>query len=682
MPALINFSGGSSPAKKVLEITSFAGIDLSSAPADIDKKRSPDAPNMMPDSKGNPMKRPGFSFVLNLPGRINGSFALGDKRIIHAGDALFLDGEKIWDGMADEISSGQVVKDKLYIFDGFEALVFDGNDVSPIAEKAYVPTVLISKNADEAEKEIVLKGDGNRKEFLLEDVPVEIISVTSTGETKEAELSGDKIVFETAPADGEEITIKARFKMEPGGEQKEEFNLLSRRWKESFLCDTGTEKAFTLSQKNLSEETVLISVKDASGNWQQKTEGTDFSVDRENGKILFNEPVLKAPITGEDNVIIEAAKYFDGYENKINLCRKSITYDAGGTSGRIFVCGNKEEPNRDFWCAAGDPTYWPDTYYSELTNGFSEIVGYSIIEGYLAAHISPAVDGRSVVLRSSSVDELGNASFPVVKHLQGEEAFAENSFVYMEKEPLFITARGVYAITAEDVSGEKYTQNRSYFINKVICEEENLKNAFCAKWKQFYIISIPGTEKLYLLDTSQRSYQRGEPLSSFQYECYLWTGIDARIIWEEEGNLFFGDKNGNIGEFIKDQYSDNGEAVEAFWTIPDFFGNNFWQNKTIRVVAIQAAAFPQNEIRIEYRKEGRWFPLKDWKGKISYFSWEKFSWEDFTFSGDFTSRTLSVKTKIKKFDKTAFKIICDHKDRAFGFYGFAVEYTESGRYKK
>lgn len=691
MPAMLNFSGGSSPVKKVLEITSFAGIDLSSAPADIDIKRSPDAINMMPDSKGNPIKRPGFEFVRNLPGRINGSFALGDKRIIHAGDALFVDGEKIWDGMTDEISSGQVLKDKLYIFDGFEALVFDGNDVSPLTEKAYIPTVLISKNADECTRETVLKGNGMSTKFILDHKPTEIYSLTVNGASAEYSISGEEITFSTAPEDNAEIILNARYVNEPGGSAKEEFNLISRRWKESFLCDTGTEKAFTLSQKNLSEETVLISVRDDKGNWQQKTEGTDFSVDRENGKVLFNEPVLKAPVTGEDNVIIEAAKYFDGYENKINHCSKSICYNTNGTSDRIFICGNKEETNRDFWCAAGDPTYWPDTYYSDLCNDASEIVGYSIIEGYLGAHISPALDGRSVVLRGSSVDELGNASFPIVKHLQGEEACSPESFVYMEKEPLFITKRGVYAITAEDVSGEKYTQNRSYFINKVLCDEERLRDAFCMKWKQFYIISLSEAEKIYLLDTSQRSYQRGEPLSSFQYECYLWTGIPARVLWEEEGQIFFGDKEGNICCFKKDlaavqtyvDYSKDGEkAIEAYWTFPDFLGDTFWKNKTIRTVAIQLAPFVQNKVVLEKRIGGIWENLKTWAAKISYFSWSGMDWAEFTWSRDFTYRTITAKVKIKKFDKVGFKVSCTDKYKAFGLYGFSVEYSENGRFKK
>lgn len=680
MPEMLNFGGGGTPAKRVFEITSFAGIDLSSAPADVDKKRSQDAPNMMPDSIGNPVKRPGFSVAQHFEGRINGSFALGEHRVIHAGDSLYYDGEKIWDGMADEISSGQVVEDKLYIFDGFEALVFDGNDAHPITDVAYVPTVLISKNADKAEREIEIEGDGVTKRFSVEHRPEEITNFVSTGTSTQPTIDGDSFVFEAAPAEGEKMIVTAKVKQEPGGAGKESFNLLSRRWKESFYCDTGTEKEFTLSKTGLSEEAVTAFVMDENGEWQEKVEGTDFSVDREAGKITFNAAVTKTPIIGTDNLVIEAAKYFEGYENRINLCTKSITYDAGGASSRIFVCGNPQEPNRDFWCAAGDPTYWPDTFYSEICAATGKILGYSIIEGYLGAHIAPAFDGRSIVLRNMSTDEEGNVSFPIVKHLQGEEAFGMNSFVYMEREPLFLTKRGVYAITAEDVSGEKYTQNRSFYINKVLCADENLEKAFCAKWKQFYCISLG--KKLFLLDTSQKSYQRGEPLSSFQYECYLWKDFESRVLWEDNGVLWFGDSEGRICRFVEGQYTDDGKAVMAYWTIPDFFGNYFWQNKTIRTVAIQSAAMHKNEMRLECRKEGVWETLKEWKGKISYFSWEDFYWEEFTFSNDRTFRTVTAKLKIKKFDKVAFRIICDSIDRGFGLYGFSVEYTENGRFKK
>lgn len=680
MPKMMNFPASAGNPKKVLEITSFAGIDLSSAPADIDRRRSPDAPNMMPDSKGNPVKRPGFSYIGKLSGRVNGSYKLGDRRLIHSGDSLFLDGERIWDGMADERSSAQSVGGKLFIFDGQEALCFDGDCVFPLSDIAYVPTVLISKNADSCERETVLRGDGTSTEFFLEHEPAEVVSVKNGRTDVEYSIDEDKIIFSSVPAEGAEITVVARYENEPGGSLKEEMNLISRRWKESFLCDTGTEQDFTLSKEGLSEGKVRAWVADENGELIEKTEGTDFSVDREKGKISFSFPVPKAPVAGEDNVIIEAEKFFEGYESRINFCRKSIAYDAGGASTRIFLCGNPEERHRDYWCAANDPTYWPDIYYSDIAPESSGIIGYSIIDGYLASHISPALDGRSVVLRAASLDDDGNMSFPIVKHLQGEEAFAPDSFVYMEKEPLFITRRGVYAVTAEDVSGEKYTQNRSYYINRALCSEPELENAFCGKWKQFYLISLPG--KIYLLDTGQRSYQRGEPLSSFQYECYLWTGINARVLWEENGELFFGDNEGNIGKLSEGIYNDEGKAIDAYWTVPDFAGDTFWRNKTVRTVALELAPYPQNRVLLEVKRNGIWEELREWAKDLSYFSWGAWNWKEFIWTGNSMPRTVTLKTKLKKFDKVGFRISCGEKDKAFGLYGFSLEYSESGRYKK
>lgn len=689
MPAIMNFSGGSVPAKRILEITSFRGVDLSSAPADIDKSRSPDAPNMMPDSRGNPIKRTGFFLSENYGARINGAFVFGEHIVIHAGTKLFIDGKKVWDGMADDISTGQIIKEKLYIFDGLEALVCDGEDAWPLSEEAYIPTVLISKNADECERETVLKGDGMSTHFILEHKVEQVISLTVNGSSAGYKIEGESIVFTTAPVQGAEIVLKAKYKNEPGGVLKEEFNLISTRWKESFLCDTGTEKDFTLSKEKLSKGKVKAWVMDENGEWLEKKENEDFTVDREKGKISFKNFIPKTPVIGQDNLIIEAAKYFEDYEEKINLCRQSIAFDTGGTANRIFVSGNPNEPRRDYWCAAGDPTYWPDTYYSELGSEGNGIIGYSIIGERLATYISNPKDGRGIIIRHSYLDEDGNVSFPIEGFLQGEEAIAPRGFVYMDKEQLFLTARGVYAITTEDVTGEKYTQNRSYFINKALCEEKNLENAFCMKWKQFYVIAING--KFYLLDSGQKSYERGEPLSTVQYECYLWTGIPARILWEKDGILFFGDKEGNVFYFtedtgaagnFEDQLPEGKRAIAAYWTVPDFAGDTFWRNKTVRTIALELAPYAQNKVRLETKINGVWKMLKEWTGKSSYFSWNSLSWNDFTWSGNAMPRTVTLKTKIKKFDKVGFRIICDEIDRAFGLYGFSLEFTESGRFKK
>lgn len=611
--------------RSIYNINKFKGIDLSSAPAQIDEARSPDAPNMISDLLGKPKKRTGFHLSKNYGGKINGRWEFIRHEVIHAGENLFLDGEIICSGLKDEKSTAQIVGERLYIFDGKRPLACDGETASFLDEKAYIPTVFISK-----------------------------------------EPSG-------------------------GGKAYEDLNLLTGYFTDSFFISEENVAAteFQLSFAELSSAKVKAEVLDENGNWQEKKEGTDFTVDRATGTVTFGTAPGKGPVSGEDSVKITACKIVEGYSDRVSKCNRSIAYNSAATQNRIFVAGNPDLPNMDFWCQANNPFYFPDLDYMSVGEGKCEVVGYSIIEGQLATHIYPSFDGRSIILRNYRIDEDDRATFPIVGVMQGEEAIAPRSFVYMETEPLFITQRGVYSITPADIDGRKYTQNRSFYINKAIMADEKLANAECTKFKQYYVISLG--DKLYLLDTAQRSYQKGEPLSTFQYECYLWTGINANVLWEKDGVLYFGDKDGNVCYFETDESSansyedysvDGNKAIEAYWTFPDFDGNLFWRNKTIRTVALQLAPFPQNKVVLEKSINGIWETLKEWTGKISYFAWNAIGWSNFTWSGNSTYRTVTAKVKIKKFDKVGFRISCKDIDKSFGLYGFSVEYTENGRYKK
>lgn len=620
-----NIEDAPSVKKSVYAVSKFKGIDLSSAPAQIDERRSPDAPNMIGDLLGKPIKRTGYHLVRNYNGKINGRWEILGHEVIHAGQNLYIDGNFVWSGMKNEKSTAQTVGDKLYIFDGEEPVVCDGEDAWAVADEAYIPTVFISKDP-----------------------------------------SG-------------------------GGTAYEDINLLSSRFTDSFLVteENSAVTEFQLSFAELSYAKVKAQVLDENGIWQDKIEDVDFTVDRTTGAVTFGTAPGKSPVTGEDNVKITASKWFEDYFERVAHCNQSVAYNSAGTQNRIFVSGNSDYPNMDFWCQAGNPDYFPDLNYMSIGEGKCRIVGYSIIEGLLATHITPSYDGRSIILRSYRIDEDDRATFPITGVLQGEEAIAPRSFVYMETEPLFITRRGVYALTAADIDGRMYTQNRSYFINKALTSSVRLANAECAKFQQYYVISLDGN--LYFLDTAQKSYQKNEPLSTFQYECYMWTGINANVFWEKDGVLFFGDTNGNVMRFESDtsaasayeDYSENGaKAIEAYWTIPDFDGNVFWKNKTIRTIAIELAPFPQNKVTLERCVNGIWETIKEWSSKLSYFAWNAINWSEFTWSGNSTYRTVTAKVKIKKFDKVGFRISCVEKNKAFGLYGFSLEYTESGRYKK
>lgn len=617
-----------STQKSTFTIEKFDGIDLSSSPTQISECRSPNAPNMIKDLLGKPVKRTGFEKVCNYGARINGRYEILEHEVIHAGTKYYLDGRVAFTGAKDAISTGQVIGDKLYIFDGEEPVICDGEDIYPLDDDAYVPTAFISKNP-----------------------------------------SG-------------------------GGTAYEDINMLSPKWIDSFTVTSAeaTATEFQLSFDKLSKGKVKVEVLDSEGVWQEKTEDTDFTVNRETGTVTFVTAPGESPVAGEDSVKITASRYFEGYYERVANCNLTIAYNQNGTRNRLFIAGNPDYPARDYWSQVDKPEYFPDLNYSVLGEGDTKIIGYSVLEGQLATHITPSYDGRSILLRALNVDEDSRATFPVTTVMQGEEAIASRSFVFMESEPLFITRKGVFAITPADIDGRKYTQNRSYYINKVLTASTGLANAYCTQFRNYYVISLD--QKLFLLDTAQKGYQKNEPMSNFQYECYEWEGIDGRVVWENNGVLYFGDTKGNVCRFIEDTESpssyvdfnpddeENPKAITAYWTIPDFSGKEFWRNKTIRTVAISCAQFPQNKIVLKKQVNGVWEDLKEWSPEISYFNWNAIDWSNFTWSGNSSYRTITAKIKIKKFDKCGFRIECNDKYKAFGLYGFAVEFTESGRYKK
>lgn len=645
---MARFEIPSSPARSVVRIDTFKGVDLNSSPSDVEIYRSPNAPNMMRDVPGKVRKRQGYEKLTTYAGRINGVHILKDaekgieKVLIHAGTGLYLGEEKLYEGMADERSVGRQFYGKLFIFDGKKALCYgefeteesedDEADteeteeeekekafmVKPLEEKAYVPTVIISRNP--------------------------------TG----------------------------------GGTTLEPLNLIGRRWKESFLSD-GSAKTYQLTTKKLDADEVKVRILKAEGEWEKKKEGTDFTVDREKGTVTFTTAPGKSPVTGHDNVEITAAKTRKGAADKINKCRIISLFGVNGAMDRMFISGNPEFPNQDWYCEMGDGFFWGDLWYSTLGQDGSAVVGYTIINDRLAAHKSHAEEGRNVILRKGEL-EGEEAAFPVIGTLSGRGAYSSHAFGYLGSEPLFLTDSGIMAITAADLTGEKYSQNRSYYIDNVLTAEEGLSDAFAYVWRDFYLLST-GKGRVYLLDGLQKSYDKNSPYSNFQYECYYWENVPARVFWEDtEGRLCFGDSEGNIFRFYDDvtnqkSYNDNGTAIPARWDTPELMGNLFYKNKNFRRIDCMLAPAIATGVKVFAQVKGVWDEIYDSGAKAMYFDFTHINWELINFSTDNSPRTIGNKIRIKKVDKAAFSLRNERYNEPFGIYMLALEYTENGNYK-
>lgn len=682
------------PTEYSYNVDTFFGVDFSSTQSNISESRSPDAPNMIGDLKGNPVKRTGFYLVHDYGAQINGRYTIGEHEVVHAGTKIYIDTVEKYAAAKNAKSTAQRIGSALYIFDGTALLKCDGSTVSPASASPYIPTVYISKNPTEYTFTDTFSGDGTKKDFTLSGTPDSIVEVNVGGTATTAyTVSGNIISFTNAPASGtDNVTVEGKYELDPAGTAYENLNLIGAGFTEKFLVTDREANAtkFQLSFTGLDATSVTAKVMSSSGVWVDKAETTDFTVNRTTGLVTFNTAPGATPVTGEDNISITAYRTVSGYADKVNKCSRSIAYGADAMENRIFACGNPDFPNRDWFCAVSDPTYWPDLNYSTFGQSETEIIGYSILNGSLVTHIRPSSEGRSAILREAAEDTDGNTIFVVTATLQGEEAIAPRCFSYMETEPMFLTARGVYAVTSADVDARQYTQNRSYFVNKRLCAEANLDTAEGGKWKQYYLISINGN--LYLLDTSQKNYSKGEPLSTFQYECYFWTNVDATVMWEDDGKFCFGDSLGHVCAFYTDildaaSYHDydpadaNGAAIESYWTFPDFFGRTFWTQKMIRYIAVKAAPYPRTAITIWCRLEGHWEELLNFSAPLGSFSWSSFVWTDFSWNSDTGAKTIVIKRRLRKTEKVGFRIASNDINKAWGLYGFSLRYSENSRHR-
>lgn len=624
--AQFNVPGESQKYSAVVE--TFRGVDLNNSPSNVDKSRSPAAPNMIRDQVGKVRKRMGYETKVTAPGgaAINGVHHLMEETLVHAGAKLYRlsDTGGTWSlteigDMANARSRSFVFDQKLYLLDGTTYQVYDGETLAAVADSATVPTIIISRRP--------------------------------TG----------------------------------GGQSYQGLNLLGRKWTESFL-GTADATVYQLTTKDLAEDAVTARVLNADGLWEDKTEGTDFTVDREAGTVTFSTAPGASPVTGQDNVQITAAKVREGYLDTINRCTIAAVYGVGGSTDRVFLSGNGDKPGVDWYSNFEDPAFFPDTNYTKLVRDGARVTGYTVLSNTLAAFIDGASDGRNVVVRSGVLDENGDAVFRVSNTMIGQDAVAPDTFCRTDKEPLFLTNRGVYAITAEELTGEKYSQERSYYIAGAIGAAQGRENACACTYGDFYALALDGT--IYLLDLQQKTYERNSPYSSFQYECYYWPDIPARVLFLDGDALCFGTEDGKLCRFhtnVDDvtSYNDDGTAIDAYWETSDFDGKIFFHVKTFTGLAVRLAAAVNTGVVVYAQVRGMWKQVFASGAKARYFDWSYIDFSKFTFSSDRTPRTLYGKIKLKKADKVRFRLQNNVLNEPFGLYAFGLQFKEpGGNYKR
>lgn len=746
----VTFKVPKSPEKSVYQINEFKGVDFSNSPANIDDNKSPNAINMIRDVPDKVRKRMGYEVLKRYGANLlNNTAETGSIFTVNADKSVKINGtgtQSLTLMPSLELKAG-----KTYVLRGVETIgenelygiyLNDGNEdigaitnlgtedveveedttVSVVLRNTGTTNVTVYPAIYEKGKEsqeyvpymtgsLNINGVHNRREDEVEIYHIgtsfykdNVCLYTGANDNishswqfntnlyildGKALLKYDGETFGLCSANAYIPTITISKEPSGGGQEYEAINLLQPAFIELFTVteETKTATQFCLTFGDLDATTVQAWVLNSSGNWVAKTENTDFTVNRQTGVVTFGTAPGKTPLNGEDNVKIQAYRTVEGYADRVNKCKFGTRFGVNGAFDRLFISGNPDYPNSDWYSEQWDCSYWPDTGYSLLGSSRSAVVGYSIISNYLAAHKDEMEQDLSIVLREGDlVDD--KPSFKIINTLQGAGAIATNSFAYLCTEPLFLTRSGLYAVTAQDITGEKYAQSRSFYLNGKLTNEkfEDLQKSVACIFNDMYLLSVDH-DRLYVLDGLQPiRTDKSEPYSTRQYVGFYCDNLPIHYMWERENRLFFGTQDGKICRFFKDKesqesYNDDGEPIYCQWETPDIDGQLFYKNKSLRYIALRVGAAIATSVEIWVMDRGIWKFVKKDNTFGRYLSFQHLMFSKLAFSGNKTQKISRTKVRVKRVDKYRLRFVNDELNEPFSIYNIANEYTERGNYK-
>lgn len=636
----MNFPIPNPPQVRLYRMQDFLGVDFSSSPASVDDRRSPDAYNFM-HVNGQNVKRNGYNLVHAFLdgsddplGEINGLYEFGSVLLVHVGTYLYT-----WNGTtAAKIADNTMADERSFFINlNGEVVIFDGTTAWLVTESAGVYTAAtLSSVAHVPTTSINRKYDGTNA------VPYEVVNLITSQRINKFKGSASYRTYQL----------------------------------DVYPIDAAAVTAYTLN---------------VDGTWTTWLEGTTtgtISVNRTTGVVTFYSTPGATPIAGEDNVKIQFSKTTGDYVSRINKCTFAAVFGSSGNGNRIFASGNPDYPNTDWYCDLYDPTYWPDTYYSQVGVTSSAITGYSRVgNAQLAIHKEIANGDQGVYYRTGAYSmDFADDIFTIRAGYTDVEMLTMRTAAMLEGEPLFLSSLGVHAMIPRDTltSTEYVLPNRSFYVNNKLIDEANLDDACAVTVDDKYYLAI--NDHMYVADGNYKYYNYKSGKREAQYEWYYWTDIPAVSMCEFGGVLYFGDDAGCVYRFVEDQYwdydtayDDNQRPVELYWTCPLKSLNTVSQRKTIRHTVAIAQPYSTSKCIIGYLLDGEKHVMKE--DEISTFDFGNIDFGDLTFLGGSAARAIVSRKSLRKFNFVQLYFEAPDATPA-GLYAIEIQYTLAGKVRR
>ena len=396
-------------------------------------------------------------------------------------------------------------------------------------------------------------------------------------------------------ADGEERDISKKM---------DNSNLLSCRRKNT-LVGNAANSTFTLDAQSIdtdiqvivehetiqNEELITKTYKSRDVFLYDEDNQNIGSIDFENAKVKFFIDTMP-PISQESNITITFGCKTDGYAERINNCEFGIMFGVNGNPDRLFVAGNEEYPNIDFFSAMDNLTYFEDQNNSAIGSSESKIVGYSRLgDGTLATHKELVNGEASIYYRTGTYNteysengsvEKVTSYFPVKAGTIGEGMISKYANANLSGDKLYLSRNGVYGIVLSSniASTERYSRERSQYIKSKLIKHTNLENAVAIAYRNRYYLAID--DVCYIADARITS-QNTSDTNSFNYEWYYWENMPVRVWCILDDNLYFGTEDGRICTFDNKFVDRTHEKTESGDLYLEYDTNTIIYNKFLGV---------------------------------------------------------------------------------------------------
>ena len=513
-----------------------------------------------------------------------------------------------------------------------------------------------------------------------------------------------------------------------GGVQSEQRNLLTPKFKNSFLGDgNSAHKTYQLSETEIDDE---IEVK---VNGAVLSGATDYTFSRLAGTVTFTVAPSAPAIQGQDNVEITASKQIEGNE-RITTNREVLIFD-----NRVFLTGNPHYPNDIRYSQVNSPAYFGEINYVADGKGASPIVNLIKVGSDNFAAIKKTTEQDGMIYFHSPLEmnyDFLPKVYPSKAGVSGVGAVSHFGTNTLRDDPMFLTENGIEAVGKLSYGLERAIEHRSSFVDVKMRMEADKDKAVTAIWRGYFCVLFP-SGNMYMADSRMRAEVRNS--QSIEYDWFfikdvgLYDGqtaveIDANsrkpiselqemaadealseeerqnaqtlldnalvvtemqggtfspptILFEHDDELYFGCENGKLCKFNTDMlvessrelqsnaFNNDGRKIDAYYTTPfsDYGAFNVLKKFEKRGNVLWTESYKSGSIIPKVRTNKslfREYPTAN----SGYFSYDNWDYADFTYN---TFNQVSIvfrKIKEKKWQLAQLRLENGRINTAFGIY--------------